>query len=226
MHIGKKIKKNSHLLRVISYTEVRGNAMKYIATIIAAIVFTAVQAQAITGEEALARFKGRMLGLGKLSGVVSWSSDSGGQTSGTFKYMAPDKIYVKFTSPAGKVLVCNGKRLWVYNPASNICGIQDLARGSSSGGIASMFDGYKAIASGGGGGYTIKLKNPDRQYSEVTLKVDGTFFLSKAILKNKDGGIFTISLSNVNKSASVGPAMFHFSVPTNATTVTNPLDVK
>lgn len=181
---------------------------------------------AITGDEAVAKFKNRMLGIGKLTGVISWTTESGQTVSGTFKYMAPDKIYVKFTNPSGKILVCNGKRLWVYSPASNICGVQDLARGSSSAGIAGIVVGYKAIASGGGGGYTIKLKNPDREYSEITLRLDGSFFLTKATLKHRDGGVTSFTLSNVNKSASIMPSIFNFSVPSNAQSVKNPLDIK
>lgn len=181
---------------------------------------------AITGDEAVARFRNRMLGAGKMAGVISWTTESGQTVSGTFKYMAPDKIYVKFTNPSGKILVCNGKRLWVYSPASNICGIQDLARGSSSAGIAGMIAGYKAIASGGGGGYTIKLKSPDREYSEITLRLDGSFFLTKAVLKHRDGGVTSFTLSNVNKSPSIMPSIFNFSVPSNAQSVKNPLDIK
>jgi len=35
----------------------------------------------------------------KVTGVISWTSLDGQTHSGSFKYLGPDKIYVKFTSP-------------------------------------------------------------------------------------------------------------------------------
>ena len=191
-----------------------------------AVFLSATELFSITGDEAVAKFRARMSRVGRLSGVISWNVSSGHTFSGAFKYMGPDKIYVKFSNPGGKILVSNGKRLWVYNPGSGICGVQDLAYGSSSGGIAGFTNGYKAIASGGPGGYTIKLKNNDKAYSEIILRTDGSFFLRKATFRDKNGGGFSFSLSNVNFSAAVMPNLFNFNVPSNAQVVKNPLNIK
>ena len=113
----------------------------------------------LNGEEALSRFRGRMYGTKKLTGIISWTYNSGQSYSGSFKYLSPGKIFVKFSTPRGKILVSNGKKLWVYNPSTNICGVQELSRGFS-GGIAGITKGYFAILSSqGSSGYTIKLKN-------------------------------------------------------------------
>jgi outer membrane lipoprotein carrier protein len=190
-------------------------------------LLTATDSYPVTGDEALAKFRGRMLGVGKMSGVISWSTGSGQALSGTFKYMAPDKIYVKFSNPSGKVLVSNGRKLWVYSPSSSICGVQDLAAGSSSGGIAGMTADYRAIVTGQGpDGYTIKLKNSDKAYPEIILRVDSSFFLKRAIFKDKDGDGFSFSLTNVNFTPAVMPSLFNFNVPSNAQTVKNPLNIK
>lgn len=194
--------------------------------IILAAIFMTTELLSVTGDEAVARFRSRMLGVGRMSGVISWTMGSGHQFSGAFKYMAPDKIYVKFSNPGGKILVSNGRTLYVYNPSAGICGVQDLARGSSSGGIAGIVNGYRAICSGGGGGYTIKLKNPEKSYPEIILRVDSSFFLKKAIFKDKNGGGFSFSLSNVNFSPAVSSTLFNFSVPSNAQVVKNPLNIK
>jgi outer membrane lipoprotein-sorting protein len=140
--------------------------------------------------------------------------------------MSPGKIYIKFSSPAGKTIVSNGKSLWIYSSGSNICGIQDLA-GGGSGGIAALTSGYFAIVTAQGpGGYTIKLKNNDKSFQEITLTVDSTFFLKKAAIKTKDGGSYNFSLSNISFSAPVIPSIFDFNVPSSAQVVKNPLNIK
>ena len=195
-------------------------------TAITAMILTLQTALfAMTGEEALAKFRGRMAGISQMSGIISWSTDSGLSYTGSFKYLAPGKIYVKFSSPRGKVLVSNGKKLWIYDPGSNVCGIQDLARGGS-GGIYSLVNGYNAIVTGGSGGYIIRLRNNDKTYNEITLKVDSTFFLNKAILKTKEGNSITFSISNVDLSPNFVKSIFDFSVPANAQSIKNPLNIR
>ena len=180
---------------------------------------------AINGEEALARFKGRMQSIEKMTGNISWTT-SGSNLTGNFKYLSPGKIYVKFSSPSNKIVVANGRKLWIYDPGSSICGIQDLA-GNGSGGIASLVNDYLAIVTAqGSGGYTLKLKNSNKTYSEIVLILDSTFMLKKATLKSKDGESMTFSLSNVDTSASVMKNLFDYSVPANTQVVKNPLNIK
>ena len=181
---------------------------------------------AITGDEALTSFRGRMNSIGKLTGIISWSHSSGETYTGSFKYMSPGKIYIKFSSPSGKIIVSNGRSLWVYSPGSSVCGVQDLG-GGGSGGIAALTTGYFAIVTAQGpGGYTIKLKNNEKSFSEIILMVDSTFFLRKAVLKSKDGGTYNFSISNVSASTSVIPSIFDFNVPSNSQVVKNPLNIK
>jgi outer membrane lipoprotein-sorting protein len=198
--------------------------MKLKIAVISAVLTAAAALFAMTGEEALNKFRGRMSGAARLTGIISWSGSSGYTYTGHFKYMAPDKIYVKFSSPGGKIVVSNGKRLYIFDPSSNICGIQDL--GGASGGIAGLTSGYNAIASAQGNGYNIKLKNPDKHYSEINLSVDSSFMLKRAALKTKDGEGITFTLSNVDSNASVMRSIFDFSVPANAQVIKNPLDIR
>ncbi len=189
-------------------------------------VFSASALFPIPAEEAVGKFRARMLRMEKLTGVISWTSLDGLTYSGSFKYMAPDKIYVKFTSPSVKILVTNGKNLWIYSPVSELCGVQELTPGSSSGGIAALVGGYEGIASGDEAGYVIKLKNDDRVYREIILSVDGTFLLKGAIFKRSDGRVMSFSLSDVSTAAEVNPALFDFKVPEGARIVTNPLQMR
>ncbi len=180
----------------------------------------------ITGTDALQKFRNRMYGIGKMTGIISWTIGSGQTYTASFKYMSPGKIYLKFNNPRGKIVVSNGKKLWVFNPASNICGIQDLTSGHS-GGIAGLTNGYLAIlTSRGPRGYTLKLKNKKKRYSQITLMLDSSFFLKKAIIKNRDGGTISFSLSNIDTKANVMKSLFDFTVPANAQTVINPLNIR
>ncbi len=199
---------------------------RFIIKITLLLLFFTNFAYAVTGDEALAKFRGRMYGISQLTGIISWANATGMTYTGTFKYLNPGKIYVKFSSPAGKVIVSNGKKLWVYSPSSNICGIQDLGRGGS-GGISSFTKGYFAIVtSQGPSGYTIKLKNSDKTYSEIILMVDSTYFLKKAIFKTKNGNAYNFSISNTSTSARVMPTLFSFDVPASAQVVKNPLNIR
>lgn len=180
----------------------------------------------LAGDEAVEKFRSRMLRLKKLTGVVSWTAIDGQTYSGGFKYMAPDKIYVKFTSPTEKVLVSNGRMLWIYSPANRMCGIQELEKGTTSGGIAGLVVGYDGIASGGEHGYIIKLKSDEKQFSEIILSVDPTFLLKGAIFKRDDGRIMSFSLSDVSTAPDVRTSLFEFTVPKGVQIVKNPLNIQ
>ncbi|TAL32206.1 MAG: outer membrane lipoprotein carrier protein LolA [Spirochaetes bacterium] len=199
--------------------------LKAVVLILCLFVFT--EGYSLNGDEALRKFQDRMYGVGTMSGQISWVYTSGTMYSGSFKYMAPGRIYVKFTTPTGRVLVTNGKKLWVYDSQSNICGVQDLGRGGS-GGIASLVQGYLPLLSAqGSGGYTIKLKSNERQYNEITLVLDGNFMMKKAVMQSRGGGEgLSITLSNVRTGEGMTAGTFDFNVPSNAQLVKNPLDVK
>ena len=195
-------------------------------TIITALVLRTVSLFPLSGEEAVEKFRSRMLRLPKLTGVISWTALDGQTYSGSFKYLAPDRIYVKFSSPTEKVLVSNGKTLWIFNPGNKMCGVQELAKGSTSGGIANLVTGYNGIASGGDTGYTIKLKNDDKQYPEIILSVDLSYLLRGAIFKREDGRILSFSISDVSTKAEVRPTLFDFKVPKGVQIIKNPLNIR
>jgi len=195
-------------------------------SIIISTILYASSVFSLSGEDAAEKFRNRMFRLNKLTGVISWTSLDGQTYSGSFKYLGPDKIYVKFTSPTEKILVSNGKTLWIYNLGTNLCGIQELSKGTTSGGIAGLVGGYNGIAAGGDAGYTIKLKNDEKQFSEIILSVDGTFLLKGAIFKRDDGRIISFSISDVSTEADVSPSLFNFKVPKGVQIVKNPMNIK
>ena len=180
----------------------------------------------ITGDEAVKKFRDRMFGIKTMTGIISWTYPTGESYTGSFKYLAPGKIYIKLSSHGGKLIVSDGKKLYVYDAGSNVCGVQDLDTGNS-GGIAALITDYMGIVtSKGNKGHTLKLKNPEKNYPEIVLLVDSTYMLQRAVVTKKDGESIKFVLSNVDTKASVVRSIFEFNVPANAQVVKNPLNVR
>ena len=193
---------------------------------VALVMLAGSYAYGLTGDEALGQFKKRMHSIGTMSGVISWSDPTGMTYSGNFRYRAPGMIYITFNTPSGKILVSNGKKLWIHDKGSNICGVQDLA-GGGSGGIASLVNGYAAIVTArGSSGYTIRLKNREKPYTDITLMLDASFLLKRAIFKTAEGAVTTYTLSNVRVGDNIVAGIFDYQVPTNAQLVNNPLNIR
>ncbi|HOR93960.1 MAG TPA: outer-membrane lipoprotein carrier protein LolA [Spirochaetota bacterium] len=200
--------------------------MKKLFTITVLVFIVVSSLFALTGEEAIIRFQQRMRSINTLSGNISWTTSNGFTYTGTFKYKAPDKLYLNLTAPGGKAIVTNGKKLWVYDKSSNICGVQDVGDGYS-GGIASIVSGYNALlASQGTGGYTIKLRNFEKAYPEIVIVADSNFLLKKLILKDKQGDSTTYTISNLIAGENIPNGYFDFKPPTSAQTVKNPLNIQ
>lgn len=195
-----------------------------LASIILLMAITSLYA--LSGEEAVARFQQKMRSIDTLSGTISWTTSAGFTYTGTFKYKAPDKLYLNFTAPSGKVIVTNGRSLWVFDKSSNVCGIQDVG-GGYSGGVASLVSGYNAmLASQGLGGYTIKLRNFEKAFPELVIVTDANFLLRKLILKDKNGDSTTYTISNLTAGQNIPSGHFDFKPPTSAQTVRNPLNIQ
>ena len=194
-------------------------------TVLAAALFP-VSGKAISGDEALQAFRGRMSSIGSLEGTLTMKYSSGSLQTGQFKFMSPGKFIIKFTNPSGKVICSNGRKLWVYDPSSAICGIQELIPGSLSGGIAGMLNGYMAIASSSGSDYTIKLKGTGKGYTNINILADRNFMLKKVSFFSERGEGLEVSLSNVRTNPGLHAGLFEFNVPTSCLIVKDPLNVR
>lgn len=191
-----------------------------------AVLIMITYVHALTGEEAVVRLQQKMRSISTLSGTISWTTSNGFTYTGTFKFKSPDKLYINLTAPGGKTIVTNGKKLWVFDKSSNVCGVQDVGEGYS-GGIAAIVSGYNALlASQGPNGYTIKLRSFDKPYPEIIIVTDADFLLKKLILKNKQGESTSYTVSNVIVGENIPSGYFDFKPPTNAQTVKNPLNIQ
>ncbi len=201
--------------------------MKRIFTLLAcgAILACASAASALTGDEAVGKFQARINGVGTMSGTISWMYQSGQGYSGTFKYMAPGRSWLNSPAPRADTLLERKATLGFRFFQQYLRRPGPRPRGS--GGLAGLVSGYLAILTAQGpSGYTIKLKNSERAYSDVTLALDGSFLPRKIVLLNKAGDGMSITFTNIRTGESMAPGIFDFSVPSNAQLVKNPLDVK
>lgn len=191
----------------------------------AGIFALSAAAWAMTGEEAVSKLKARFYSANTMRGTITISSSTGDNSTGTFQYMAPGRFLIQFSTPPGKTIVTNGKKLWVYDKASNACGVQDVAP-STSGGIAGYISGYLPMASSGGNDTVIRLRNSSRAYKDITIHVDSSFMPRKILFKEDNGKGFSATLSNVITNCPMTPGIFDFDVPSGTQLVKNPLDVR
>jgi len=199
---------------------------RYIVHVIACVLVLSSSAFALTGEEAVRGMQQRLSAVSRISGVISITYATGETMTGSFVYARPNKLHIKFSNPSGKEVVTNGRKLWVYSPSSKICGSQDLDPGLS-GGLGAVVNGYPAImTSQRSDGYTVKLKDDTKHYSEIQLGLSRDFFPEKMVFRTSDGKGFTIILTNINFSPRVIDSFFDFNVPSNCQVVKNPLNIK
>ena len=189
--------------------------MKKTITITTALVLMAAAQGAfpLSADDIAAQFKKKMYSVGKLSGVISYTLRSGRTFSGNFMYMSPGNIHIRFTNPSGKILVANTKKLWLYDPQSKVCAVQQLDEEAGvSGGIVSFLKDYSVILlPESSEGYTLKFKNDEKEYPEITLVLD-SLFIRKGSLKTRKER-FSFTLSGVNFSPDMVKSVFDFNVP-------------
>ncbi|MFW6366601.1 MAG: LolA family protein [Spirochaetota bacterium] len=188
----------------------------------ALLIGIALPAYAITGGEALSKFRSRMYSIGSMRGMISMTTGSGEILTGTFSYKAPGKIHIQFGN--GKAIVSNGRKLWIYSPESGICGVQDLG-GGGSGGIAGLVSNYTAMARPAGSGVLIKMTG-NGHYDDITIMTDASFLLQSATFNSTTGNGFSVQLSGVQTNLGLPNGMFDYSVPANAQLVKNPLNIQ
>lgn len=197
-------------------------------------------ASALTGDEALAKLSEKLANAGTMKGKINISYQSGEIYSGIFMYMQPGKLYVKFTDPPGKLIVTNGKKLWIYDSTTDVCGVQELEtygevsednekqiRPRLRGGIQQFLQGYESTyTSGSSSQNIIELVNPNKIYSDIKFILNSDFMIISAVFKNADGNGFSIKLSDVKTGDKITPGIFNFKAPANAQVIKNPLDVR
>jgi outer membrane lipoprotein-sorting protein len=209
------------------------------------LLFYNTGAFSIEGSAVFEKVIERLTKVTTIKGNVAINFDNGQIYAGEFQYMPPGKIFINITDPPGKIIVSNGKRLWVYDTSSDLCGVQELYYKNDvrdknlgedekkaneyrmKGGIEFFFISYEiTLLSDEPGGYTVELKNQNRFYTDIIMKLDKNFLLQNARFTDKSGAQFLIKLSNLRFNEKIFMGIFDFNVPANAQLVKNPLDIR
>lgn len=199
----------------------------------------------LTGNEAFEKLKERLAAIDTMKGIISIAYPTGDLYSGKFQYMPPGRIHIDLSNPPGKKIISNGKRLWVYDVSTDVCGVQELYAEDEEndkeldeeekkkkelkikGGLENLFNGYEAILiSESDKGVIIEIRNEFRKYTEIQLTLDKSFMLSSARFTDKEGIRFVMKITDLKFGEKPIPGLFNFDVPANAQVVKNPLDIR
>ncbi len=218
----------------------------YIFIILLSFIFFTTNTFSITPDEAILEINKKLSAIDTMKGQVNIVYQSGETYSGNFMYMNPGKIYIKFSEPPGKCIISDGKVLWIYDPAIDVCGIQDLdfedkepmsentnsgskktGKAKFSGGLENLLNSYQIIsAADDASALTVDMRNESRKYSELKIIFGLSTLSVKLIFSTKDGDGYSIKLSDIKTGERIIPGVFNFNVPANAQVVKNPLDIR
>lgn len=219
--------------------------MRYLKIILILIFIIPESLFSLTDKEVFEKLKERFGNITTLKGTISISYSTGETYTGNFQYQPPGQVYIKFSNPPGKIIASNKKKLYVYDAATELCGIQELyyedeekdqeldeeekkeKEEKINGGLENIFDLYKpALISEENEEYTLELINEKQKLKKISLNLDKTFFLLNAQFFENDETFYSVQLSNLKFDEKIMPGLFNFNVPANAQVVKNPLDIR
>lgn len=156
---------------------------------------------------------------------------------GTLYQKKPDRILLKFSQPAGDLIVGDGTYFWVYYPSTDKR--QVLRAPASTGGargvdlqaqflgdptrkFSSTFNGIETV--GGRKAYVLTMTPKENQgYKTLKVWVDARDWLARRFIITENNGVvqdFTLSSLSVN--SPIKNSVFRFTPPADARIVTRP----
>lgn len=142
----------------------------------------------------------------------------------------PDRFAMRFTDPAGDVVVMDGRSVWVYWPSSDPVQVLKLPVEQGAGGfdlhrefLSEPMTKYRATyrgkeTVGGSETHAIRLVPREPQsYAAATVWIDtGTPHLRQVRLEEENGSVRTITLSGIRVGAEAPAGFFSFTPPAGA----------
>lgn len=142
----------------------------------------------------------------------------------------PDRFAMRFTDPAGDVVVMDGRSVWVYWPSSDPVQVLKLPVGQGAGGfdlhrefLSKPMEKYRATyrgkeTVGGRETHVVRLvPREPKDYVAATVWIDsGTPHLRQVRLEEENGSVRTITLSDIRVGAEAPSGFFSFTPPAGA----------
>jgi outer membrane lipoprotein carrier protein len=157
--------------------------------------------------------------------------DSSQRSRGTMYHRRPDRFLMKFSDPAGDVVVADGRYLWLYYPSSDPKQVirTTLAEGGSQVDLQREFlsnptarfnatlDGTESVAGRAARLLTLVPKQASSPYEKIRLWVDEKDALVRRFeITEQSGTVRRLELRNLQANVTLPDRLFTFSPPAGA----------
>jgi outer membrane lipoprotein carrier protein len=152
---------------------------------------------------------------------------------GSIKFKVPDKLYVEYIQPYPQIIICNGKKVWLYLPEYNQVSIQSVGRLEELMGlnlglffwasrIESLENYGKEVVEEKGESYKIKLVPKTEDGVEIILVVSKKYWLPVETEVSDSFTVVYTRLENILKNPEVNNDIFEFKIPSDAQVFESP----
>jgi outer membrane lipoprotein carrier protein len=149
------------------------------------------------------------------------------QSSGRMYQKRPDRFLMRFTQPAGDVMVADGRHFWIYYPSTDRkqvirtsiasgAGQVDLQHqflGNATARFVATLAGDEAVAGRPAWVMTLVPRSPSG-YKLLKVWVDKADYLVRRFeMTEENGSVRRVELRNLQVNGPVSDALFHFTPP-------------
>ena len=146
----------------------------------------------------------------------------------------PNLFMMRFSEPAGDLVVADGEWLWIYFPSNDAKQVLRAPLGSAPG----AFDFHREFLESPREKYTVRLDGEstvdgrrvhrlsltprgEAAYREALLWIDATSHVIRRVeIREENGNVRAVSLSNLELGADPGAAAFRFTPPPGTQVIT------
>jgi outer membrane lipoprotein carrier protein len=153
------------------------------------------------------------------------------RSRGTMYHRRPDRFLMKFSDPAGDVVVADGRYLWLYYPSTDAKQVirTTLAEGGSQVDLQREFlsnptarfnatlDGTESVGGRAASLLTLVPRQASSPYQKIRLWVDqGDALVRRFEITERNGTVRRLELRNLQPNVALSDDVFAFSPPAGA----------
>ncbi len=149
------------------------------------------------------------------------------ESSGVVLLKKPGMMRWEYKSPESRLIVCDGKTLYIYSPADHQVIIQEASQAFTStafnllGGMGKLREDFsirwgKSAAKGSDGGLLLEMKpvQSQAQVAQILLEVNPqTFLVERIVLQDMLSNTTTLSVKKVKINTGLAESLFTFLPP-------------